>query len=280
MKRKAAGSACAALAILLVIGLGGCPTETDDEDGKKDGVTGLARIAGGTFTMGSPEAEAGRSSNETQHQVTVSGFYLGKHEVTVEEFKQFVNATQYQTTAESSGDGSYVYVDGSWQLKTDANWKNPYFEQGDNQPVVLVSWYDAVEYCNWRSEKEGLTKAYTITTGAEGTTVMWNKTAKGYRLPTEAEWEYACRAGTTTPFSTGENITTEQANYDGNYPYNGNAAGTFRQKTTPVGSFAANVWGLYDMHGNVWEWCWDWYDAYGTEAQNDPVGAVSGSDRD
>jgi formylglycine-generating enzyme required for sulfatase activity len=89
-------------------------------------------------------------------------------------------------------------------------------------------------------------------------------------LPTEAEWEYACRAGTTTPFSTGSNITTNQANYNGNNPYNNNAKGTYREKTTAVGSFAANPWGLYDMHGNVWEWCWD---KYGSEAQTDPLEA-------
>ena len=101
----------------------------------------------------------------------------------------------------------------------------------------------------------------------------------GCRLPTEAEWEYAARAGTTTPFSTGNNLTTSQANYDGNYPYNGNAKGEYRQKTLPVGSFAANEYGLFDMHGNVWEWCSDWYGDYSTSAQINPKGASSGSYR-
>ena len=142
-----------------------------------------------------------------------------------------------------------------------------------------VSWYDAIEYCNKRSQKEGLTPAYNISGSGDNRTVTWNKNANGYRLPTEAEWEYACRAGTTTPFSTGNNVTTSQANYDGNYPYNNNAKGTYREKTTPVGSFASNAWGLYDMHGNVWEWCWDWYGSYSSGAQTDPVGASSGSDR-
>jgi len=120
-----------------------------------------------------------------------------------------------------------------------------------------------------------LTPAYTI----NGENVTWNQNANGYRLPTEAEWEYACRAGTTTPFSTGNNITTSQANYNGNYPYNNNAKGTYRATTTAVGSFSPNSWGLYDMHGNVFEWCWDWLGDYSSNAQTDPRGASSGSGR-
>jgi formylglycine-generating enzyme required for sulfatase activity len=156
-----------------------------------------------------------------------------------------------------------------------SNFKGDLPAQAGNLPVEQVSWYDAVEYCNKRSQKEGLTPAYTI----NGTNVTWNRNANGYRLPTEAEWEYACRAGTVSPFSTGNNITTSQANYDGNYPYNNNAKGEYRQKTTPVGSFQANPWGLHDMHGNVWEWCWDWKGDYPSGAQSDPVGASSGSNR-
>jgi formylglycine-generating enzyme required for sulfatase activity len=109
--------------------------------------------------------------------------------------------------------------------------------------------------------------------------VTWNRNADGYRLPTEAEWEYACRAETVAPFNTGDTITPDQANYDGNYPYNGNARGTYREKTMPVGSFAPNGWGLYDMHGNVEEWCWDWYGSYSKCSQTDPVGAVTGAYR-
>jgi formylglycine-generating enzyme required for sulfatase activity len=152
---------------------------------------------------------------------------------------------------------------------------NPSYFKGDNLPVEQVSWYDAVEYCNQRSQREGLTPAYT----RSGDKVTWNRSANGYRLPTEAEWEYACRAGTTTTFSTGNTITTSQANYGWQNPYNGNSKGIDRRKTTPVGSFAPNPWGLYDMHGNLWEWCWDWYRSYSGDDQTNPVGPVAGSDR-
>ena len=110
--------------------------------------------------------------------------------------------------------------------------------KGDNLPVENVPWSHTVEFCRRLSQKE----------------------AKTYRLPTEAEWEYACRAGTTTTFNTGETISTDQANYDGNYVYGNGSKGVCRKKTTEVGSFRPNAFGLYDMHGNVWEWCQDWYD--------------------
>jgi formylglycine-generating enzyme required for sulfatase activity len=204
----------------------------------------LIRIEGGTFTMGSPSNEPGRDNDEVQHQVTLSAFYMGKYQITQAEY-QYVMET------------------------------NPSSFKGSTLPVEGVSWYDVAEYCNRLSQREGLTPAYTI----NGTNVTCNWNANGYRLPTEAEWEYACRAGTTTPFSTGNNITSDQANYDGNYPYNNNATGIYRKRTTVVGSFAPNPWGLYDMHGNVWEWCWDWYGSYSSGAQTNPSGPVSGDDR-
>jgi formylglycine-generating enzyme required for sulfatase activity len=208
----------------------------------------MVRIQGGSFLMGSLASEASRDDDEVQHRVTVSGFYLGKYEVTQKEYQAVMGTNP-------------------------SNWK------GDNLPVEQVSWFDAVEYCNKRSQREGLTVAYTISGTGDSRTVTWNRSANGYRLPTEAEWEYACRAGTTTPFSTGSNTTTNQANYNGNNPYNGNAKGTYREKTTAVGSFAANAWGLYDMHGNVYEWCWDWYGSYASGNQTDPMGASLGTYR-
>jgi uncharacterized protein (TIGR02996 family) len=109
--------------------------------------------------------------------------------------------------------------------------------QDKNRPVEQVSWEDCQAFCTKLSEREG----------------------KRYGLPSEAEWEYACRAGTTTPFFFGDTLSTDQANYDGNYPYNKGGKGVYRKRTTPVGSFPPNAWGLFDMHGNIWEWCQDEY---------------------
>ena len=133
--------------------------------------------------------------------------------------------------------------------------KNPSkFTGTANLPVEQVNWSECQEFIKKLREKEG----------------------KPYRLPTEAEWEYACRAGTTTPFSCGGTISTEQANYNGGYVYGEGKKGVYREKTMPVGSFPANPWGLYDMHGNVWQWCEDWFErrpkTLVPEAVTDPLG--------
>ena len=131
---------------------------------------------------------------------------------------------------------------------------------GSNCPVENVSWNDAQEFIRKLNAMEGGNK---------------------YRLPTEAQWEYACRAGTTTPFNTGDNITTSQANYDGNNPMPGYSKGQYRKQTLPVKSFSPNRWGLYDMHGNVCEWCGDWYgeNYYSSAPTRDPQGPSSGTIR-
>ena len=210
-------------------------------------------IKGGTFEMGSPDTEAWRSNDETQHTVTVSGFYMSIYELTQAEYREITG-------------------------------ENPSSFSGDDLPVENISWLDAVLYCNARSEKENLTPVYTV----DGQNVTWDRGANGYRLPTEAEWEYACRAGTTTPFNTENSISAEEANYYGHYPYEiednyfsqGNLStkpAEYRQTTVAVNSFSPNKWGLYNMHGNVGEWVWDYYGDYSIEAQTDPTGAEGGT---
>jgi len=212
-------------------------------------------VRGGTFIMGSPASEANRGKDETQHPVSVSDFYMGKHELTQREYRGLIGA-------------------------------NPSAFKGDELPVESVSWFDAVRYCNARSAKEDLERAYTI----EGQKVIWNRRANGYRLPTEAEWEYACRAGTKTAFNTPKYISARQANYYGTYPYTieqhyfaqselQTPPGEYRERTVPEASLPPNPWSLYEMHGNVGEWCWDWYGSYEAGPQNDPAGPDSGSYR-
>lgn len=210
-------------------------------------------IKGGTFQMGSPDSEAWRSTDETQHSVTVSDFYMSKYELTQKEYEEIVGS-------------------------------NPSNFSGEDLPVENISWLDAVAYCNARSEKDGLTPVYTI----DGQNVSWDRSANGYRLPTEAEWEYACRAGTTTPFYMKNSPSDKDANYYGHYPYEiennyfsqGNLEvkpGEYRQTTVPVDSFSENPYGLYNMHGNVSEWVWDYYGEYPTDEQTDPAGPTSGT---
>ena len=208
---------------------------------------GFVRINGGTFMMGSPKNEGGYADVEGQHRVTVSSFSMGIYPVTQKEYEEVMGS-------------------------------NPSKFRGPNLPVEQVSWFDAIEYCNRRSQREGLTPVYSISGSGEKQKVTWNRKANGYRLPTEAEWEYACRAGTTGPFNTGDKISTNQANYYWD-SYKNVVNETSRQSTTDVGSYPPNPWGLYDMHGNVSEWCWDWYGVYGTSARTDPMGASSGDRR-
>ena len=142
---------------------------------------------------------------------------------------------------------------------------------GDDHPVTGVNFFDAIAFCNDASRAEGLEAVYRI----EGDKVFWDDVSNpGYRLPTEAEWEFACRAGSTSRFAFGETLDSEAANYDGQFE-----GGSYRATTTPVGLFTANAWGLYDMHGNVHEWCWDRSSALGPEAAVDPRGPEMGSYR-
>lgn len=190
----------------------------------------MVKIPAGSFMMGSPSGEEGRDNDETQHRVTLTkGFLLGATEVT----------------------------QGQWQAVMGSN-PSSFKDCGAECPVENVSWTDVVEFCNKLSDKEGLTRCYS---GRE-----WNRGCTGYRLPTEAEWEYAARAGSS------------EARYGevGSVAWYDQNSGS---KTHPAGQKQANAWGLYDMLGNVWEWVWDWYGAYPSGDATDPVGPTSGSYR-
>lgn len=214
-----------------------------------EGKDGFALIPGGTFQMGSPAGEPERSSDEIQHSVTVSGFYMSKTEVSQREYRAVMGS-------------------------------NPSETKGDGLPVTNITWYDAVQYCNKLSEVQGLTPCYTIS----GTTVTWNRAANGYRLPTEAEWEYAARAGSSTPFSFGDYVQNRDANCYNAYGYNNDASGSwvngpdsYLRKTVAVNQYPANPFGLYNMHGNAAEWVWDWYGGYSARAVTNPTGPEGGN---
>ncbi len=214
----------------------------------------------GTYLMGSPDDEPERFSDEHQHRVTLSrGFWIAETAVTQGGWRQLM------------GNNPSKFQGG-----------------GDDHPAENVSWFDAVAFANALSERAGLAPCYELIggngldpgKGLKFEDVRWGDPKRtGYRLATEAEWEYAARAGTKAPFSTGSNLTTEQANYDGNYPYAGHPKGKYRQTTVPVRSFEPNPWGLYEVHGNVWEWVWDWFGEYPQEPVVDPARSERGSYR-
>ena len=209
-------------------------------------------VKGGTFMMGSHKDEKERYSNEGPvHEVCIDGFWMARYPVTLGQFKKIINATNYQTDAEKHGWAYGWDKKTGWDKQKGHCWKNTHFQQDDRHPVINISWNDAIALTKWLSEK-----------GKDQ-----------FRLPSEAEWEFACRAGTQTPFYFGETISTDQANYNGNYVYGNGKKGIYRKQTTPVGTFPANAFGLYDMHGNVWEWCADAFaaNAYSKHGRNNPI---------
>jgi len=184
-------------------------------------------VPAGEFLMGSRDGE-GDHNEHPRHKVTVKSlFAVSIAPVTRGEFATFIGTTNHQIKA-----GTYVWDDGrKSENDPSKSWRDPGFKQEDDHPVVCVNWHDAQAYLAWLRERSG---------------------GKGYRLLSEAEWEYCCRAGTTSAYSTGDAITSGQANFDNN-----------SKGTTPVSRFPANPWGLRDMHGNVWEWCEDsWHQKY------------------
>ncbi len=245
----------------------GQPREIENSIGMK-----LVLIPPGEFMMGSPEDEEGRWDDEgPQHRVRITKpIYFGAHQVTVGAFRRFVSDTGYKTEAERDGEGGWGWNEAEGKLEgrdPKYHWRNPGFSQTDDHPVVNVSWNDAVAFCEWLSGKEG----------------------REYRLPTEAEWEYACRAGTTTRYYHGDDAeglaqvgNVADAEAKKKFPrWTTISASDGYVFTAPVGRFRANGFGLYDMHGNVWEWCSDWYDAkyYANSPVDDPQGPTSGSGR-
>jgi formylglycine-generating enzyme required for sulfatase activity len=188
----------------------------------------LVLLPTGRFQMGSPEHER-KIAMEAGSQKGWLARELPQHWVGIDKpvamGRYPVTVGEWRAFARAAG----------WIQGGEVNWEGPGFPQTDTHPVVGINWYDAQDYLRWLSEATG----------------------RRYRLPSEAEWEYACRAGTKTAFSFGDSISTELANYDGNFTYNGGARGEYRRGTTPAGMFPPNPWGLYDMHGNVWEWVQD-----------------------
>ncbi|MEO1260314.1 MAG: SUMF1/EgtB/PvdO family nonheme iron enzyme [Bacteroidota bacterium] len=228
-----------------------------------DDLPNMVFVQGGTFQMGSKDGEA---EEKPIHSVTLSDFYLHKNEVTVKEYLEFANAI-------NSRFPEWMEKGGQFHIKTGSSDHYKGLEgtlSKENHPVVGISWNDAVAYCNWRSEKEGLQKVYKISNST--VTANWN--ANGYRLPTEAEWEYAARGrdrkdkwgGTSTEGDIGK-YANDSGESDG-YKY-----------IAPVGSFRPNHLGLYDMSGNVWEWCWDWFADYSSASRNNPRGPDEGTRR-
>jgi formylglycine-generating enzyme required for sulfatase activity len=212
-------------------------------------------IPAGTFTMGNPKSEVHGADDAPQHQVTLGAFRMSKYEITLAEFKAFIDSTGYQTSAEKLGGSCLLTASGEKRIPgviwTCDEKGAPRPDSAYNAPVVHVSWVDADAFAKWL----------------------------GCRLPTEAEWEYACRAGTNTAFSSGKCLDADRENYRGDAPLPGCASGVDRKRILPVGSLAPNAWGLYDMHGNVAEWCADWYGPYPSEAQAEPQGPAAGTTR-
>jgi formylglycine-generating enzyme required for sulfatase activity len=224
----------------------------------------LVLIPAGKFRMGSSPAEKERLPDENQHDVEIShDFYLGKYEVTRAQFREFVKETGYTTEAETDGQGGWGYDESAKRIEgrmPKFTWRYTGWAQTDQYPVVNVTWNDAEEFCHWLARKIG----------------------RPVRLPTEAEWEYAARAGASTPYYSGSDIDAlvkvgniaDDAVRKQFPDWGGTIATTDGYVfTAPVGKFLANRFGIYDMQGNVWEWCEDWYGPYADLTIKDPLRA-------
>ena len=222
----------------------------------------LVRIPHGTFQMGLPDSDKDADGDEKpRHAVTImNDFYLGKYLVTKEQFAQFVavQGASYKTEGED-GDGGWGFEGTKFKQDRKYSWRDPGFGQTDQHPVVNVTWNDAARFCEWAG----------------------TATKRGVQLPTEAQWEYACRGGTTTCYFTGDGAESLEgsaniadASFKGKYPSASWAVAwdDTHAFTSPVGKFRPNPFGLYDMAGNVYEWCSDYYDPkfYNNSPKEDP----------
>ena len=276
------------ISVFFIFSLGFTFTACSDGGGSsnQDGNSKMVKIPPGIFNMGSPTTESGRSNNEKQHQVSLtSGFYIGKYQVTQKQWKDVMGEDARLNRINTGND----------------------YGRGDNFPMFFISWYDVLVYCNMLSEIEKLSSAYemeTTTPGVWSTDISlwgtvpeeindtrWNSVrivpdSSGYRMPTEAQWEYACRAGKTTAYNDGSDNYSIPENIAKLAWYYSNSD----KKTHEVGQKAANAWGLYDMHGNLDEWCWDWYggdydNSFQTRTNSaatgfeDPAGPSTGTNR-
>lgn len=219
---------------------------------------GFVLVPAGGCTMGSAQNEKWREDDETLHAVKVNSFYCDPFEVRQSDFEKVMG-------------------------------QNPSRFRGASLPVENVTWFDAIEYCNRLSAQKNLSSAYTISGDAKSgrASVTWHRGANGYRLLTEAEWEYACRAGTTTRYSFGNQVHSDFANFEGTYPYSiednyvhhtdaSVKPGRALHRTLAVDSFSPNKFGIYNMHGNVSEWCFDFYAPYDVKDAENPAGSATG----
>jgi formylglycine-generating enzyme required for sulfatase activity len=254
--------ATGAVALLVVTGLCGnlaaqATNKTEKKEDDSRAITNsigmkLVLIPAGEFVMGSPESEKDRFKSEgPQHRVRITRpFYLGQYPVTLGEFLKFYHDADYKLEIERDRKGDFGFMSDAGKTSDKRPWA-PGFENGDDHPAVFVSWNDAAAFCQWLSKKEG----------------------RQYRLPTEAQWEYACRAGSTTAFCFGD----DEKDLDDYGWYDGNGG----HGTKAVGKKKPNAWGVYEMHGCVWQWCADWYDEnyYANSPTDDPQGPSEGSMR-